>query len=250
MKKNKAPNSNPKKPQLRNPPSEVEHPPKVSTAVIDESHQAENAKEKQQTNTTNIEENREHYKTWWAKNSVWIKFIGNTAVALGTLFAVIISALNLSEIKKQFSIQNTPYLQIKTFKVSNFKIGEPIETTYELYNIGNSPVRVLQNRTVVAIRSVAPSYNTINDFEDIDSVNTIVSKDFPIKRKNPIPNRRVTPSQDSLVNRGLFRIFILGWFKYENVVDGKISTYHYMVETRPEWEDYSFNFILNQNIRE
>lgn len=182
-------------------------------------------------------------KIHWLKNSKgWGNFF-NFCIFL-------ITAITCYMVKTHFDITNKPTLQFSSFKIDSFVVNKPAVVSYELSNIGAYPIEIIESRTLVKIKDIPPDFiYSINQYNTmpLDKPNTIVSKEYPLKRTQ-FCDIILDSSKVELASMNGWKVYFIGFFRYKNLSNNKICEYQFEIETTPYFGKNEFNFIINQNI--
>lgn len=139
----------------------------------------------------------------------------------------------LNESRKQFTVANKPYLQVDNIRLDTFQVNKEITISFDVKNLGNYPVKIIENKNGLATKVVPP--DTINSAYQTGNSNytsPIITKDNPATIILT-DNRVLTNDRFNLVSNGYWWIYCYGDIKYKNLITGTVETYSYMFKVKP-----------------
>ena len=156
--------------------------------------------------------------------------------------------LQLNESRLEFEKTNEPYLQIANPTIKTLTPNQPLYIEYSIENLGNYPVKILDAKTITAIRIKPIPVKELLDFKhDSSVINSYVIKGTPYKA-GIITEKPISQNQIFIINTqnlGEYYVYALGYIKYKNLVTLKEKIYNFEIKipltTNPE-------FIINENV--
>lgn len=152
----------------------------------------------------------------------------------------------LKENQKQFNISNEPYLSIANPNVELFEVGKTVLSKIQIVNLGNYPCKVIECKTVIAIRITAPDFKEVYRIEPTytDLLNKYILRD------NPVPsvfgtNVPLNENQLLAVKTANYFVFLTGFIRYKNIISNQVKTYKFQLKMKPGYETEN---IINENI--
>lgn len=162
---------------------------------------------------------------------------------------------SINDANDRFIRENRPYLQIGAFYFTSFKVGEKIEFKYDVFNLGNQPVIVLDRRVNVNIMTVINRkiYIDRNVFQGSSKEEKIMG----YIGKEPLMLKFYSDTiMDADTFQGLMEdklgFYFFGELKYQNLITKKIGRNKFciFVSIKASLNTTSSNsaFIYNENI--
>ena len=153
---------------------------------------------------------------------------------------------SLKENQQQFKIGNEPYLNIGSSSIEVFENGKPLLTKIKLENLGKYPCKVINCKTIITIRIIAPPFNEINnmshDYSDILNKYILNGNSVPSPFWSTVP---INENQINAVSKSNYFIFLTGYIKYKNIITNQIKTYKFQLKMKPGYETEN---VINENI--
>lgn len=155
----------------------------------------------------------------------------------------------LNETRKDFEIANQPFLEIKIpVGMDSIRIGLPIILQYDVRNLGKYPVKIISEANAAVPMYNQPSYRLIyQDTGNVYRANGYITYDSPINETSQMRGYIDSNYYNSIMYKRM-PIYLLGYIKYLNLVNGKKREYDYMIQIN-FWNPHFVNneFIINDN---
>jgi len=151
----------------------------------------------------------------------------------------------LKENQQQFKIGNEPFLNIASSNIEVFEVNKPLLSKMKVENLGKYPCKVIECKTVSAIRITPPSFNDV--FTIAPNYSDILNKYILNDNAVPSPfgtNVLINERQIEAVNKANYFIYTTGYIKYKNIITNKIKTYKFQLKMKPGYETEN---IINEN---
>lgn len=153
---------------------------------------------------------------------------------------------SIKENQKQFQIGNEPYLNIASSNIEVFELGKPALIKIKVENLGKYPCKVIDCKTIIAIRISNPPLNELNNIAHhySDILNKYILNDNPV----PSPFGTTVPLNENQINaviKSNYFIFLTGYIKYKNIISNKIKTYSFQLKMKPGYETEN---VVNENL--
>lgn len=138
------------------------------------------------------------------------------------------------ETQKEFAISNEPYLQIVNAKIDSFVVGKPIKIMFDIQNIGNYPVKVIDAKTVTAIRISNPGMKdpVLNDSKGTNIINVYIVKGDG-QRYLTYTDNVLNQAQFYAVVHDKYYVWCTGIIKFKNIITNQIKTYIFSIKIKP-----------------
>src|SRR5258706_91422 len=145
-----------------------------------------------------------------------------------------------SIIAKQFEIDNTPYLVLKSYEVKSFAPNTRFSIAYQLVNIGKHPAQMVSTASSIQCAPQLPQDSVILA-SSANAAEVGVARDFTYKANsimiNDIPYFTIATSlnpinkqqYDSVV-KGSHKIYWSGAFIYKNLIDHRKRKFSFVFE--------------------
>jgi hypothetical protein len=168
-----------------------------------------------------------------AKISDSLKFIRDTATFNLQRAELYKQIEALKEANKQFTIGNEPYLQLEDMVVTDFEPGKKFTISFNVFNLGNYPIKAIAGKAFWAVRRTDPTIN----YPALDTAKWRVMNKFIMKE---IPEPFTVDDDLPVSAEKCYAIEKMGYFmwyggiiKYQNLSTKEIKYYKYMMRIIP-----------------
>lgn len=157
---------------------------------------------------------------------------------------------SLRETRREFEVNNAPYLQIKVVDVSKTEKGKPINISIETENLGAYPAKIESSSIYEATKTISvPIDEAERDFKkDARAIlpdGSYVAKGTPMTHEYLGLVSPLSDTQYEMLMAEKWSIFIEGTVNYKNLANGQRKVYKYIIKINARGKGYQY--ILNDN---
>jgi|SRR5450432_2896498 len=153
------------------------------------------------------------------------------------------------EVKKEFEIDNEPYIEANSIGTNIFKIGDPIVFHYKISNLSKYPLRIIEFKEGVIIKVNEPDINELKKIgvNNMNKLNKYLIKENPVDFIFPSPFVLNKSTYDTLMAANRY-VYLSAYFIYKNLVTNVEKEYDMTIRVSNVTEKaYRFDYITNEN---
>ncbi len=176
-------------------------------------------------------------------------FIATVFILKETKKTANIADSTFKETRIQFELLNKPWVEIVDLSANN-KNGKVWSFGYNIKNLGNYPVKILDMVTAYSVRNTPMTFdefmNAKKKTETGQLENSFISKDIPTRHVDSLDYNYPDSMWQSIKEQKKF-IFYIGYMKYQNLITHTFSFYKWQIKFIG-LPIVGTNYIINDNV--